>query len=164
MAFLSFQSTGAHRYRRFEAGLHPHKANGVKDRMSYVNIIRLIFQPFIGILIAGLLLNPVDGLAAGKVPLSRADFSAHHGENFSVYGGKGLRKVVSLKLIEVAKPREDNKTVEFSVRFQGPGDYPLDKAVYTFERADTGAFTLFLEPTGADSNGRYYRALFNLLK
>lgn len=110
-------------------------------------------------------MHPANQLVAdSKVPMNHADFKALVGENFSVYGGMGLRKVITLKLIEVSPPRENDKLVDFSARFQGPADYSLDKNIYTFEQAQTGAFPLFLEPAGVDTNGRYYQALFSLLK
>lgn len=135
-------------------------------RLFHNNFIRLISLSWSSAIIACLvLLHSGDAFADDdKTPKTYADFAALKNESFSVYGGKGLRKVIFLKLIEVSQAREQNKTVEFSLRFQGPADYPLDKNVYTFEHAKTGAFPLFLEPAGADVNGRYYQALFNLLK
>jgi len=107
--------------------------------------------------------------AVGKPPESRADFAAYKGESFSVIirgkSGKAWSKSVSLKIIDISEPRsKEGVTEQFSVRFQGPADYPLEKAVYTFEQPKTGRFSLFLEPADADAKGRYYQATFNLLK
>jgi len=127
--------------------------------------MRLNSSFIIAILILGLSLHPA---IADKSPVSHADFSAHQGENFSVFGGNtGTRvwtKTVELKLVEISKPRDQGATSQFSVRFLGPADYPLDKGVYAFEQAKTERFHLFLEPAGKDAKGRYYQALFNLLK
>ncbi len=97
-----------------------------------------------------------------------ADVKPFLGETFSVFGGNTGGKVwtmtIKLKLIEISECRKDLMTEQFSVRFEGPSDYPLDKGVYTFEHAKVGQFQLFLEPAGLDTKARYYQALFNLLK
>lgn len=129
------------------------------------HFMRLNSRLIIVILMTGLSLDPA---IADKSPVSHADFSAHQGETFSVFGGntgdKVWTKTVELKLIEISVPRDEGATSQFSVRFLGPGDYPLDKGVYAFEQAKTDRFHLFLEPAGKDAEGRYYQALFNLLK
>ena len=63
--------------------------------------------------------------AAERVPLSKslshANLTAYIGQSFYVYGGeKGLRKVVSLEMIEVSERKQDPKTEQFFVRFRGP--------------------------------------------
>ncbi|KJV06151.1 DUF6916 family protein [Methylocucumis oryzae] len=105
--------------------------------------------------------------AANNNPHSFADFNAHLGQSFTVYGGamgeKVWSKTVELKLIALSAPRKNGSTEQFSVRFQGPIDYPLAKGVYTFENPKTDRFELFLEPYGADTSARYYQAVFNLI-
>ena len=107
---------------------------------------------------------------AEPLPLSRllthANLTAHIGQWFYVYGGeKGLRKVVSLEMVEVSERKQDARTEQFFVRFRGPDDPVLSKSVYTFEHSATGdRFQLFLEPEGKDTKGQYYRTVFNLLR
>lgn len=98
--------------------------------------------------------------------LSHANCTAYIGQSFYVYGGeKGLRKVVSLEIIEVSERKQDLKTEQFTVRFRGPNDPVLSKNVYTFEHPATAdKFQLFLEPEGEDAKGQYYRTVFNLLR
>ena len=98
--------------------------------------------------------------------LTRANLTTYLGQSFYVYGGeKGLRKVVSLEMIEVSERKQDAKTEQFFVRFRGPGDPVLSKNVYTFEHPATAdKFQLFLEPEGKDAKGQYYRTMFNLLR
>ncbi|MGZ8216186.1 DUF6916 family protein [Methylomagnum sp.] len=112
-------------------------------------------------------------LAAASIPLSQslshANFLTYKGETFSVYtlSGKGPKvgKVIPLTITEVTPLKQDAKTEQFTVVFKGPLDYPLQKAVYAFERPPrTDTFELFLEPNGSDRKWSYYRALFNLLK
>lgn len=142
----------------------------LKDRLSHNNFIGGLSGAWVGIIIACLvllhvLLHPGDGCAAeDKTPKTHEEFTALKNESFSVYGGKGLRRAVYLKLIDVSPLHEQAQTVDFALRFQGPADYPLDKNVYTFELGKTGAFPLFLEPAGGDAQARYYQALFNLVK
>jgi hypothetical protein len=108
--------------------------------------------------------------AAERVPLSKslshANLTAYIGQSFHVYGGeKGLRKVVSLEMIEVSERKQDPKTEQFFVRFRGPDDPVLSKSVYTFEHQVTAdKFQLFLEPEDKDAKGQYYRTVFNLLR
>jgi len=110
------------------------------------------------------------GVAAAPIPLSKsfthANLTAYIGQSFHVYGGeKGLRKVVSLEMIEVSERKQDPKTEQFFVRFRGPSDPVLSKSVYTFEHPATAdKFQLFLEPEGKDAKGQYYRTVFNLLR
>ncbi|MDG4550379.1 MAG: hypothetical protein P9F75_14470 [Candidatus Contendobacter sp.] len=90
---------------------------------------------------------------------------AHVGETFSVYGGPGLRKVVNLKLVAVEGLRRDKKTEQFAARFLGPADDPLPSGVYQFQHLTSGEFQLLIGPTGkTDAKGRYYQAIFNLLR
>jgi hypothetical protein len=98
--------------------------------------------------------------------LSHANLTMYIGQSFYVYGGeKGLRKVVSLEIIEVSERKQDARTEQFFVRFRGPGDPILSKNIYTFEhQATTDKFQLFLEPEGKDAKGQYYRTVFNLLR
>jgi hypothetical protein len=108
--------------------------------------------------------------AAERVPLSKslshANLTAYIGQSFYVYGGEeGLRKVVSLEIIEVSERKQDSKTEQFFVRFRGPDTPVLSKSVYTFEHPVTAdKFQLFLEPDGKDAKGQYYRTAFNLLR
>jgi hypothetical protein len=91
-------------------------------------------------------------------------FKAHIGQTFYVYGGKGLRNVVNLKLVAVEGLRRDNSTEQFAVRFLGPAADPLPSGVYQFQHPASSEFRLLIGPTGkADAKGRYYRADFNLL-
>lgn len=105
---------------------------------------------------------------AAKAPESAEEYAALKGEGFAVIRvGKGSQtwtKAVELKLIEVSNPVKSGPTEQFSVRFQGPKKFLLDKAVHHFEHAKTGEFSLFLEPAGGDAKGRYYQAFFILLK
>jgi hypothetical protein len=98
--------------------------------------------------------------------LSHANLTAYIGQSFYVYGGeKGLRKVVTLELIEVSERKHDAKTEQFFVRFRGPDNPMLSKSVYTFEHpAPSDKFQLFLEPEGKGAQGQYYRTVFNLLR
>ena len=108
--------------------------------------------------------------AAERIPLSKslshANLTAYIGQSFYVYGGeKGLRKVVSLEMIEVSERRQEPKTEQFTVRFRGPDDPVLSKNVYTFEHPATAdKFQLFLGPEGKNAKGQYYRTVFNLLR
>lgn len=108
--------------------------------------------------------------AAERAPLSKslshANLTAYIGQSFYVYGGeKGLRKVVSLEMIEVSERKQDPKTEQFFVRFRGPSDPVLSKSVYIFEYPATGdKFQLFLEPEDKDTKDQYYRTVFNLLR
>jgi hypothetical protein len=108
--------------------------------------------------------------AAETIPLSKslayANLTTYIGQSFYVYGGeKGLRKVVSLEMIEVSERKQESQTEQFFVRFRGPDDPALSKSVYTFEHPATGdKFQLFLEPEGKDAKGQYYRTVFNLLR
>ena len=108
--------------------------------------------------------------AAERAPLSKslshANLTAYIGQSFYVYGEeKGLRKVVSLEMIEVSERKQDPKTEQFFVRFRGPNDPVLSKSVYTFEhQATADKFQLFLEPEDKDAKGQYYRTVFNLLR
>ncbi|MFO1351227.1 MAG: hypothetical protein U1F68_11365 [Gammaproteobacteria bacterium] len=106
--------------------------------------------------------------AARPTPLSQSfsldNFRAHQGEKFAVSGGKGLRQVISLHIVEVIEGRRDAHTENFSVRFKGPRDYTLDKNVYRFTGADGDEFQLWIELGGEDAEARYYRADFNLLR
>jgi hypothetical protein len=121
------------------------------------------------VLLAGYLMLWADTMAlAAKAPESAEEFAALKGESFMVIRvGKGSQvwsKAVELKLIEVSNPVKSGPTEQFSVRFQGPKKFPLDKAIHHFEHAKTGKFSLFLELAGADAKGRNYQAFFNLLK
>jgi hypothetical protein len=63
--------------------------------------------------------------AAERTPLSKslshANLTAYIGQSFYVYGGeKGLRRVVSLEMIEVSERKQDPKTEQFFVRFRRP--------------------------------------------
>ncbi|MDS4028778.1 MAG: hypothetical protein RKO66_01720 [Candidatus Contendobacter sp.] len=92
------------------------------------------------------------------------NLKAHVGETFSIYGGPGLRRVISLKLVAVEGLRRDKKTEQFAVYFLGPTNDPLPSGVYQFQHLTSGEFQLLIGPTGkADTKGRYYRADFNLL-
>jgi hypothetical protein len=108
--------------------------------------------------------------ATTTIPLSKslthANLTTYIGQSFYVYGGeKGLRKVVSLEMIEVSERKQDAKTEQFFVRFRGPDDPVLSKSVYIFDHPATGdKFQLFLEPEGKDTQGQYYRTVFNLLR
>ena len=105
---------------------------------------------------------------AAKAPESAEEYAALKGENFTVIrvgkSNQNWTKAVELKLIEVSNPVKSGPTEQFSVRFQGPKKFPLDKTVHHFEHAKTGEFTLFLEPAGIDAKSRYYQAFFNFLK
>ena len=107
---------------------------------------------------------------AEPIPLSKsfthANFTAYVGQSFYVYGGeKGLRKVISVEIIEVSERKPESKTEQFFVRFRGPHVPVLSKSVYTLEHPATAdKFQLFLEPANADSRGQYYYAVFNLLR
>lgn len=119
----------------------------------------------------GLLLGVVPRRAvAGPTPLSQsfthANFTSYVGQSFYVYGGeKGLRKVISVEILEVSERKPDAKTEQFSVRFRGPRTPVLSKNVYTLEHPATAdKFQLFLEPANADATGQYYHAVFNLIR
>ncbi len=95
---------------------------------------------------------------------SHDSLKAHVGETFYVYGGKGLRSVVNLKLVAVEGLRRDKSAEQFAARFSGPVEEPLSAGVYQFQHPASGEFQLLIGPTGtADAEGRYYRADFNLL-
>ena len=73
--------------------------------------------------------------AAERTPLSKSlsypNLTAYIGQSFYVYGGeKGLRKVVSLEMIEISERKQDPKTEQFFVRFRGPSDPVLSKSVW----------------------------------
>ena len=108
--------------------------------------------------------------AAETIPLSEslthANLTTYIGQLFYVYGGeKGLRKVVSLEIIEVSERKQESQTEQFFVRFRGPSGPVLSKSVYTFEhQATADKFQLFLEPEDKDAKGQYYRTVFNLLR
>lgn len=94
---------------------------------------------------------------------SHDNFKAHIGETFYVYGGKGLRNVVNLKLVAVENLRRDKNTEQFAVRFSGPVEEPIPGGVYHFQHSASGEFDLLIAPASSDGKGRYYRADFNLL-
>ncbi len=110
------------------------------------------------------------GVAVESIPLSKslthANLTTYIGQLFYVYGGEtGLRKVISLAIIEISERKPESKTEQFFVRFRGPHTPVLSKSVYTLEpHATTDKFQLFLEPAGKDVKGQYYRAIFNLLR
>jgi hypothetical protein len=121
------------------------------------------------ILFTGWLLFCADNSAiAAKTPESLADFSALKGEAFTVNrvgkGNKVWSKGVELKLVEISIASQEGPTEQFNVRFKGPKNASLDKAVYLFEQVKTGSFSLFLEPVKSDSKNTYFQATFNLLK
>lgn len=91
------------------------------------------------------------------------NFKAHIGQTFYVYGGKGLRNVVNLKLVAVEGLRRDNSTEQFAVRFSGPVEEPLSGGVHHFQHSASGEFDLLIAPAMFDGKSRYYRADFNLL-
>ena len=91
------------------------------------------------------------------------NFKAHVGETFYVYGGKGLRNVVNLKLVAVDGLRRDKNAEQFAVRFSGPVEEPLSGGVYHFQHSASGEFDLLIAPAMFDGKSRYYRADFNLL-
>ena len=128
----------------------------------------LLSSPLIFVFWCCLLLLPFNEAKAVKPPESAEDYAVLKGENFAVIrvdkGNQVWSKAVELKLIEVSKPTLTGKIEQFSVRFQGPKKFPLDKAVHNFDNAKTGQFSLFLEPADGDSKYRYYEAFFNLLK
>ncbi len=107
---------------------------------------------------------------AEPVPLSKSlahtNFTAYIGQSFYVYGGeKGLRKVISVEILEVSERKPDAKTEQFEVRFRGPRTPVLGKSVYTLEHPATAdKFQLFLEPAEQDAAGQYYYAVFNLIR
>lgn len=96
--------------------------------------------------------------------LTREGFFAHLGESFRVWGGAGLRQVVTLELIEVEDLNLTERIAQFTVVFRGPDDYPLDKGVYTFDNPRSGRFELLIEPTGQDDGGLIYAIDFSLLR
>jgi len=105
---------------------------------------------------------------AAKAPESLADFAVLKGEIFTVNrvgkGNKVWSKGVELKLVEISIISQAGPVEQFNVRFQGPKQASLDKAVYLFEQVKTGSFPLFLEPIKSDSKNTYFQATFNLLK
>ncbi|MDQ3775304.1 MAG: hypothetical protein M3461_13605 [Pseudomonadota bacterium] len=115
-------------------------------------------------LVAILVMLSVPPVQAAAAAMSRSpsydSFRAYIGERFRVYGGRGAREVVSLRLIEVSERHQDTHTETFSARFQGPPDRP---GVYTFEHPRSGTFELFLEAAGSETDGLYYSAGFNLI-
>jgi hypothetical protein len=117
---------------------------------------------------SAVLLLPSRANAAQSTPLGKSfsldNFKAHQGEKFAASGGKGLRQVVSLQIIDVVESRRDSHTENFSVRFKGPRDYALGKNVYNFQSTTGDEFQLWIEPAGEDATGFYYRADFNLLR
>jgi len=110
------------------------------------------------------------GVAAAPIPLSKsfthANFTTYVGQSFYVYGGeKGLRKVISVEIVDVSERKPEPKTEQFLVRFRGPHTPVLSKSVYTLEYPATAdKFQLFLEPANKDATGQYYYAVFNLLR
>ena len=103
-----------------------------------------------------------------KRPLGQSfsyeNFMAHIGDEFLVYGQEeGLHKVIPLRIAEVILRSRDEKSVQFSVRFSGPAEYPLQGGVYSFE-GNSDEFRLLLNPAGEDEYRRHYFADFNLLR
>ncbi|MBK8816389.1 MAG: hypothetical protein IPN42_13210 [Methylococcaceae bacterium] len=115
-----------------------------------------------------LLICAVNTAIAAKTPERLADFAALKGEVFTVNrvgkGNKVWSKGVELKLFEISITSQEGPTEQFNVRFKGPKNASLDKAVYLFEQVKTGSFSLFIEPLKSDSKNTYYQATFNLLK
>jgi hypothetical protein len=90
-------------------------------------------------------------------PLLGAAFTARTGEG----------DVVPLTLVEASDTGvaggvgEDGRTrTQFSVVFQGPPDIPLDQGPYAMTAHHLGEQLIFLVPIRADSDGRYYEAVF----
>jgi hypothetical protein len=49
---------------------------------------------------------------------------------------------------------------QFSLVFRGPADVPLEQGTYEVDADAVGIQTLFIVPIRADSDGRYYEAVF----
>jgi hypothetical protein len=55
----------------------------------------------------------------------------------------------------------DGRTrTQFSLVFRGPADAPLEQGTYEVDADAVGIQTLFVVPIRADSDGRYYEAVF----
>jgi hypothetical protein len=55
----------------------------------------------------------------------------------------------------------DGRTrTQFSLVFRGPGDIPFEQGTYELSGDELAAQPIFLVPIRADSDGRYYEAVF----
>lgn len=105
--------------------------------------------------------------AQGRAHLDeRADLQAYRtyqGESFQVWGGQGARLVETLELIEVRDAGSNDRIQQFTLRFRAAPQSTLAKEAYRFRHPDSGDFTLWLEPAGADATGKFFEARFSLL-
>ncbi len=104
---------------------------------------------------------PADTLARrlGGSP-SQGAFEALQGQTFSVVAGNGQRATLRLAAVEArpsAKPVE-----QFSLRFEGAETADLASGLHRLNHAQTGRFSLRLEPSGGNEAG-IYRADCSLL-
>lgn len=99
---------------------------------------------------------------AGHLTYER--FQAYTGEQFRVWGGDGLRRVIKLKLDRIDASQVNAQVEQFTLHFSGPLDYKLEKNTYKFEHPQSGLFRLWLEPATAEGNQQWYRVEFNQLK
>lgn len=77
-------------------------------------------------------------VAGESIPLSQslthANLTTYLDQLFYVYGGEaGLRKVISMVIIEISERKPESKTEQFFVRFRGPRTLVLSKSLYTLE-------------------------------
>jgi len=95
---------------------------------------------------------------------SRDNFLAYVGEEFAVYGGPGAHWVVRMQLEKLEDRHRSPAADQFTLWFRAPlGSEPREKGAYFFEHTEAGRFSLWIEPTGEDSGGRYYTVEFNQL-
>lgn len=71
---------------------------------------------------------------------------------------------ISVKLVEVSEKKETPRLERFAILFLGPLTPSLDQGLYDFEHDQIGQFTLFIVPVAQDQTGRYYEAVFNLMR
>ena len=65
--------------------------------------------------------------------------------------------------MEVKDLGSTDQVQQFVLIFRGPPDSTLKKDVYFFEHPQGGKFKLWVEPDGADNDGKLFESRFNLL-
>jgi hypothetical protein len=98
---------------------------------------------------------PADTLARrlGGSP-SQAAFEALQGQTFSVVAGNGQR--ASLRLAAVEARPSAQPVEQFTLRFEGGEAAHLASGLHRLNHAQTGRFSLRLEPSGSTEVGVYH--------
>ena len=93
--------------------------------------------------------------------LSKAFFAGALHTHFHLLTDTG--EAVDVELIELKDGYPSPGLEQFSLKFQGPGEFILPQKTYRMEHERSGAFDLFIVPIGRDKDKSYYEAVFNRL-